>query len=341
MGERRERALFLAGLLILVGAGAAGYWLFLGHGSVPAAPMQATPAAPQPPDRLVVAAVSGPVTLRRGGAAGVPEPVRAGDELRPDDAVETGPGGTVQLAAGESYRVDLDELSTFAVKEITAELARFRLAEGLVSTSVREDARRAVEVEAGAGAVARTRGGDLRVAGGAEVAAVAVSRGEAELSSGGKAVVIRAGQQSMASRGGAPSEPSPIPSSLLLKVSWPEDPATNRRRLVVTGRTSPGAVVALGGRSVKVEPDGTFREVLVLHEGRQRIPVAARDAAGNRLKEEGPEILVDTKGAPAEFDTHSLWGSEGKPPTGGGKPIPSGPETSLDKSPQKRENRGP
>jgi hypothetical protein len=189
--------------------------------------------------------------------------------------------------------------------------------------------------------VARTRGGDVRVAGGDEVAAVAVARGEAELRSGGRAVVIRAGEQSMAARGGAPSEPSPIPSSLLLKVSWPEELATNRKRLVVTGRTSPGAVLALGGRAVKVQPDGSFRQVLVLREGRQRIPVSARDASGRRLNEKSPEILVDTKGASAEFDTHSLWGSDGKLPTGGRKPIPSGSETSLDPVPQKRENRGP
>jgi len=124
-------------------------------------------------------------------------------------------------------------------------------------------------------------------------------------------------------------------------VTWPEELATNRRRLVVTGRTSPGAVLALGGRSVKVQPDGTFRQVLVLREGRQRIPVTARDAAGRRTDEKSPEILVDTKGVPAEFDTRSLWGGEGKSTTSGRKPSPSGPDTSLDPSPQKRENRGP
>jgi hypothetical protein len=281
------------------------------------------------------------VTLRRGGAAGPAEAVAVGDELRPDDVVEPGPDGSAQLAAGGSYRVDLDALSTFAVKEITAELARFRLGEGLVSASVRDDPRRAVEVEAGAGAVARTRGGEVRVAGGEEVAAVAVASGEAELRSGGRAVVVRAGEHSIAARGEAPSEPSPIPSSLLLKVAWPEELATNRRRLVVTGRTSPGAVLAMGGRPVKVDADGSFRQVLVLREGRQQVPVVARDASGRRVIEKSPEILVDTKGSPAEFDTRELWGTEGKSATSGRKPSPSGPDTSLDSFPQKRENHDP
>ena len=338
MGERRERALFLGGLLILIGAGAAGYWLFLGRSAVPAPP---PPPAAAAPDRLVVGAVRGQVTIRRGGAGGAAEPARPGDELRPEDVVETGPDGRAQLASGGRFRVDIDSLSSFAVKEITAELARFHLAEGLVLASVRDDPTRAVEVEAGAGAVARTRGGEVRVLGGDDVAAVAVTRGEAELRSGGTAVVIREGQQAVASAGGAPSAPSPIPASLLLKVSWPEDLATNRRRLVVTGRTSPGAVVALGGKPVKVRPDGSFREVLVLREGRQQIPVAARDAAGRNVVEKSPEILVDTKGAPAEFDTRGLWGGEGKATTGGPKPSPSGPAPSLDSFPQKRENRGP
>jgi hypothetical protein len=338
MGERRERALFLGGLLILIGVGAAGYSIFLGRSAVPAPP---APPAAAVPDRLVVEAVHGRVTIRRGGAGGARDAARPGDELRPDDLVETGPDGGARLVSGDSYRVDLDALSRFAVKEITAELARFRLAEGLVSASVRDDPTRAVEVEAGAGAVARTRGGEVRVAGGDEVAAVAVTRGEAELLSGGGAVVIRAGQQAVATGGGAPSAPSPIPASLLLKVSWPEDLATNRRRLVVTGRTSPGAVVALGGKTVKVRPDGSFREVLVLREGRQQIPIAARDAAGRSVVEKSPEILVDTKGAPAEFDTRELWGSERKATTGGPKPSPSGPAPSLDSVPQKRENRGP
>ena len=338
MGEWRERALFLGALLILIGAGAAGYWLFLGHSAVPAPP---PPPAPAAPDRLVVGTVSGRVTIRRGGAGGAAEPARPGDELRLEDVVETGPDGAAELASGDRFRVDIEALSAFAVKEITAELARFRLAEGLVLASVRDDPTRAVEVEAGAGAVARTSGGEVRVLGGDEVAAVAVTRGEAELRSGGASVVVRAGQQAVATAGGVPSAPSPIPASLLLKVSWPEDLATNRRRLVVTGRTSPGAVVALGGKPVKVRPDGSFREVLVLREGRQQIPVAARDAAGRNMVERSPEILVDTKGAPAEFDTRELWGSEGKATTGGPKPSPSGPAPSLDPVPQKRENRGP
>jgi hypothetical protein len=144
---------------------------------------------------------------------------------------------------------------------------------------------------------------------------VAVHRGEAQLRSGGRAVVIRAGQQTLSVNGAAPSTPTPIPSSLLLKVAWPSQPATNRRRLVVTGKTTPGAQVVLGGRPVKVEPDGTFRQVVYLREGRQRVSVSARDVSGRRADGQSPEILLDTRGVPAEFDTRALWGNERKSPT--------------------------
>jgi hypothetical protein len=304
MAERRERAVFIGVAALLAGAALTGYVLLLGK---PAVPSPAPPAESAAIDRLVVTAMSGPVRIWRGGAAGTALVAKVGDELRQDDVVETGSRAAVQLAAGGRYRVDLEANSEFAVKEITAELSRFRLGSGLMSARVREDVSRTFEVEAGHKAFARTRGGELSVAGDDRTATVAVRSGEAELRSGGRAVVVRAGQQSLARDGEVPSRPVPVPSSLLLKVDWPKDLVTNRRKLVVTGFTAPGAVLAVDGRSVKVEPDGSFRHVLYLREGRQTISVAGRDVAGHRIVEKSPEIQVDTHGAPAEFDTSDLW----------------------------------
>ena len=317
MGERRERVLFAGGVVILLAAAALGWWVWLGRQPVPAAP----PPAPRGVERLTVAAVSGQVWLRRPGAGG-PLALRGGEALQPDDEVETGPGATVQLAAGESYRADLDENSRFAVREITAELGRFRLAEGLMSARVRDDPARVFEVEAGPEALARTRGGDLSVAAGEGGAEVAVRRGQAEVVSAGRAVVVRAGERAVVLAGAAPTDPSPIPASLLLEVNWPRAEATNQRRLVVTGRTEPGALLAVGGQPVKVGRDGTFRAVVYLKECPQKLSATARDAGGHRRHERSPEILLDTRGVPAEFDTERLWGNEGNAPTGGRKPSP-------------------
>ncbi len=309
MADRRERALFIGASTVLVAATALSYVLLLGKPSVPSPAPAVEPAMIE---RLVVTAVSGPVRIWRGGPAGTALAAKMGDELRQDDLVETGSRAAVQLAAGGRYHVDLEANSEFGVKEITAELSRFRLGSGLMSARVREDTSRAFEVEAGHEAVARTRGGELSVVSDERTAAVAVRHGEAELRSGGRAVVIRAGQQSLARDGKVPSQPVPVPSSLLLKVDWPKDLVTNRRRLVVTGFTAPGAVLAVDGRSVKVQPDGSFRHVLYLREGHQTISVAGRDVAGHRVLEKSPEIQVDTFGAPAEFDTSDLWESHGR-----------------------------
>ncbi len=305
MADRGEKAVFIGLAGLLLAAVGVGYVFFLGRPSAVPPPVRPVEAATL--ERLVVTAMSGPVRIWRGGPAGTVETATVGAELRQDDLVETGNRAAVQLTAGGRYRVDLEANSEFAVKEITAELSHFRLGAGLMSASVREDASRAFEVEAGREALARTRGGELSVAGDDQVAAVAVRRGEAELRSGGRAVVIRAGQQSLAWNGKAPSQPATIPSSLLLKVDWPRELLTNRRKLVITGRTVPGAVIAVDGRSVKVEPDGSFRHVTYLREGRQTISVAGRDVAGHRVTEKSPEIQVDTFGAPAEFDTSDLW----------------------------------
>jgi FecR-like protein/glucodextranase-like protein len=316
MPERRERVLFAGGVVLLLAAAGLGWWLWLGRQPVPGAP-------PPPPrvERLTVAAVSGQVRLRRPGASG-PVDLRGGEQLQPDDEVETGPGATVQLAAGESYRADLEENSRFAVREITAELGRFRLAEGLMNARVRDDPARVFEVEAGPEALARTRGGDLSVAASEGGAEVAVRRGQAEVVSAGRAVMVRAGERALVLPGAPPTDPSPIPASLLLEVNWPRVEATNQRRLVVTGRTAPGALLAVGGQPVRVGRDGTFRAVVYLDEGTQKLSARARDAGGHSRHERSGEILLNTHGVPAEFDTDGLWGNEGNVPTGGRKPSP-------------------
>src|SRR6266511_4203608 len=179
---RRERITFLAVLALLVGGTLAAYRLLLGP-----EPGGRTPAA-QATVPLTVSAVSGEVTVVRGvvrTAAGT------GAVLRPDDAIETGIGGRVELSGG-GYAVTLEEGGRFAVGEITAELSRFRLAAGLVSARVQDDLGRAVEIEGGPDVIARTRGGDVSVARTGSAMAVGVRRGRAEFTSTSMAEPVRA-----------------------------------------------------------------------------------------------------------------------------------------------------
>jgi hypothetical protein len=208
--------------------------------------------------------------------------------------------------AGGGYTVTLEEGGRFAVGEIRAELSRFHLGAGLVSARVQDDARRAVEIEGAPDAVARTRGGDLSVARVGAVVSVGVRKGRADFTAAGATVSLAEGQQSQARAGAAPSAPAPLPSSLLLKVSWPTPRTTNERRMVVTGRATPGAIVVLGGERVEVQADGRFTHVIVLREGRQTLTARAMGIAG-KATSEGPAVVLDTRAPDARFDTSDLW----------------------------------
>lgn len=284
--------------------GAALAWrLLLGPG--PGAPPAAAPPPP-PPVRLTVLHATGEVTVIRGEDRLVAAP---GVELRADDGIETAPGARVELEGG-SYRVSLEEGGRFDVREITAELSRFRLGAGLLSARVQDNPARAVEIEGAPDAVARTTGGEVVVARSGSVVAVGVRRGAAEFRAAGETVALREGQQSLAVGGKPPSPPRAIPSSLLLKVSWPVERATNQRRIVVSGRTDPGAIVVLGGDRVEVGRDGRFTHVIVLKEGRQALTARAH-GVGGAAAVEGPVVILDTKAPDAMFDTRDLWRKRG------------------------------
>jgi hypothetical protein len=298
MAGRGERVRFWAVLAALVAGAVVAYVLLLGREPVerPASP-QAAQALP-----LAVGELVGEVTIVRGG---IRSAAVSGAALQAEDAIETAAGARVEVAGG-GYTVTLEEGGRFAVGEITAELSRFRLGAGLVSARVHDDPSRAVEIEGAPDAVARTRGGDVSVARVGSVVSVGVRRGKADFTAAGATVTLAEGQQSQARAGAAPSAPSPLPSSLLLKVNWPAQRTTNERRMVVTGRATPGAIVVLGGERVEVQPDGRFTHVIVLREGRQTLTARAMGVAG-KASSDGPAMVLDTRAPDARFDTSDLW----------------------------------
>ena len=89
-------------------------------------------------------------------------------------------------------------------------------------------------------------------------------------------------------------------------MNWPTARTTNERRMVVTGRATPGAIVVLGGEQVEVQPDGRFTHVIVLREGRQTLSARALGVAG-KAAAEGPAVVLDTRAPDARFDTRDLW----------------------------------
>jgi len=289
---------FWAVVALLVLGAAIAYRLLLGPEPGAA---RGVPPAPSPV-RLTVLATEGEVTVVRGG---VRLPAAAGVELRADDGIETAPGARVELGGG-TYRVSLEEGGRFDVREITAELSSFRLGAGSLSARVEPDPARAVEIEGAPDAVARTTGGEVAVSRSGPVVAVGVRRGTAEFRAAGRTVALHEGEQSLAVVGRGPSAPAPLPKSLLLKVNWPSERATSQRRIVVSGRTAPGATVVLGGERVEVGVDGRFTHAIVLREGRQALSARAHGIGGSAAAE-GPIVVLDTRAPDAKFDTRDLW----------------------------------
>jgi hypothetical protein len=140
------------------------------------------------------------------------------------------------------------------------------------------------------------------------VVAVATLAGAADLSAAGGTTRVGAGQTARVVDGERPGPAAPIPSTLLLKVSWPAEHATNQARITVRGRTEPGAVLLVGGEPVEVGPDGTFTHVVYLREGTQTLTAAARAVAGRGARAVSAPVLLDTRPPDARFDTRGLWG---------------------------------
>lgn len=194
-----------------------------------------------------------------------------------------------------------------SVDELTDSISRIMLSNGMATATVHGGPRHSFEVRAaGSDAVAKTSAGSFAISNnGAGTVAVGTRDGEVELSGSGKAVIVRAGQQSIVRPGQGPSAPTAVPSSLLLKVKWPQKSILTRRKLVVAGETEPGAHVEVAGRVVRTGKDGRFTQEVQLGEGSNRIDVRAVTVGGARAKSD-VDLQVDTRDPTIGID-RNLW----------------------------------
>ena len=279
----RLLVVLVAGLAI-AGLGVS-YWAFFVR-------VRHEPAAA--PESLRVSAVSGSVEV--SGGDGVWRPAHAGDALSSRDRIRTGDDGEVQLASGDGSRVKLLAATNARVAELRRELKRLTLGAGMLEADVRDDPARVFEVELdNEGGAARTRGGAFTASSnGAGSAAVATRRGEVILSARGREVVIRTGQYARIAPGAPPEAPQPVPSSLFLKVEWPEG-SSRRSEIAIAGQTAPGARVRVEGHYLPVDARGRYSTTVRLPDGEHQLHVHAVDVGGHVADEKSPRILVDTK----------------------------------------------
>lgn len=288
--RRRSAWPFYTAIGLILLALPAGYFLLLQDAPPP--PPSPELAAPGKPVELKVTRVDGTVEIRR--ASGQWGQVNAGDVLQPSDGVRTGEGSTAVLTGGDQYEVALEPQTEVAVDELTDSISRVMLGGGMATAKVKAG-KHTFEVHArDSDAVARTRQGTFAISNNMQgTVAVGTKEGEVEFAGRGKTVIVRAGQESVVRPGEAPSDPTALPTSLLLKVDWPAGKVLTHADVTVSGHSVPGAVISVQGRPAIVDSKGDFKVRLTLKDGKVPLKVKARSVSGLQQEAE-QEVRVDT-----------------------------------------------
>ena len=116
---------------------------------------------------------------------------------------------------------------------------------------------------------------------------------------------MRAGQQSLVRPGEAPSDPTPVPVSLLLKVQWPAAGTLRKRTVLLAGQVEPGTRLEVAGTPLSPDAEGRFRQTVELQEGRNDLRVRVR-SVGGVVEEEHRQVDVDTTPPRVGLDP-GLW----------------------------------
>jgi hypothetical protein len=304
----RNNALFVVGVVLVLGLVGIGYVTILDSEDPPAPVVAATPA-PAAESAVRLSSAAGVVEINVGDAGW--QPLEVGGEVAPGAGVRTSPEGAASLTYGDGIKADMGAGSVVRVDRMDDEVARFVVGKGQVVIDVSEQTKgdRVVQLAAeGSDAVVETRDGRVAVINdGSGQLQTAVTRGNAVLSANGGKVSLKEGQQSLVEKGRKPTAPTEIPKSLLLKVQWPTE-ITSKRRHRISGKATPGTLVRVGDQVVAADGKGRFTAVVDLKEGRNRIVVRAVDVIGRAEASESPEITVDTKAPAHSIETDpEMW----------------------------------
>lgn len=276
--------------------------------SVGAADLDQPPPLPM---ALSITDLEGRVEISREG--GEWKKAEMGMVLSSKDRIRTDPDAHAVLTKPGMFSVDLDSGSNFEVEELEEDLSRFLLEKGMISADVVDSPNRIFEVAASE-SVARTKGAAFKMTVNQKgLVAVGTLKGTVDVEAQGKVIQVDGGFMTRVVRGKKPQDPIKIPAALLLKVRWPKSRELSRRKIVVAGRTKPGARVKIDGIVVPVGNRGRFRQVVVLKEGANQLKVESYDVGGNSITKESPRLLVDTR--PDTFDIRTspdMWEKKNK-----------------------------
>ena len=266
-----------------------------------AGPLQ--PGEPQVRATAVVTSRKGKVELQRG-LLGKWSDVSVGDRLAPSDALRTHEGEAEVGVDGVKMRVH--EASALRLKDANPTWLRAQV-RGSVESEV-EPGKGSVDVEVeGSDTRAHSQGGHFFVtADGRGVVAVAAVTGSVNLAARGKQVEVKPGTVSKVA-GGELEDASPALLRVLLSVRWPQQRATSKDTVPVSGKVEAGSRVFIQGQPIPVEPGGSFRADVPLRDGKQTVAVVAIDPMGRRKQVD--TTIVRDQSTPTVKVKRKLWQS--------------------------------
>ena len=249
--------------------------------------------------------VQGTVEQRTPG--GTWRPLGIGETMGIDDEVRTGTSSRARLQLGSQVIVELADATGINIAQLSETLSRVRLQDGRVVSEVRAAKgfvfRVQVQGNNGQAEASAGRFGVMR-RGGAP-AAFAAEQGSLTVTGAGQSVTLQQGEQTVVVDSGAPSVPTKLPNSLLLKLGKPPPSRLRARQVQITGETSPGAFVTVGTSIVAPNELGQFKSTIALVDGPNEIRVQVEDVAGRKQSAILPKVTVDS--SPPRVNGKIFW----------------------------------
>lgn len=259
------------------------------------------------PARVRLGALVGQVEVRRDGGKQW-RPARLGQQLQAGDEIRTGMFSEATLLVSNTSSVVVSPNSSFVVGSDFVRHSSFELARGQISAAIPATNQRQYQFHSsGSDTVATSRRGEFDMAtDGRGTVVVDSHRGQVEVRSQGRKVILRKGLRSTVRPGKPPAPAMPIPNSLALRVKWPPS-KLDRTRATVSGRASAGALVMVNGLAVYADANGSFTVEVPLRQGSNRLVVNARDPSGRTVRRESGTIQVDTRPPRVHVNAKDLW----------------------------------
>lgn len=256
-------------VVVLAAMVGVGWWMGPGHGPArDGSRLRTMAAAP-----LVASSVTGTVWIEDGGGR---RRTHVGDAVMAGARLESEGDGSITLGQASSVAVTIFEETSVELASLSGGAVSWRMDRGVLSAESFDGAAPLTIEIRGLGEsvrVAQGHGGVL--ADGTGAFAVACTRGRVEVVGEGVATPIAAGQELVAR--GARRAMRRTATELALEVTPVGPVPVGTREVVVTGTTTPGVLLTVGGQRVAVGEDGRF-SVALPYDGRsKRLVVRVRD----------------------------------------------------------------